>query len=82
MNIKDDIQRFLKCTGMSAAGLARQAGISAPVITRILSGERKGLHSSTLEKLSPFLYGPDSPIVLAMETADQVLEQEEARHGS
>ncbi|WP_319764467.1 helix-turn-helix transcriptional regulator [Maridesulfovibrio sp.] len=61
MNIKEDLKKFLEDTGWTAAKLANEANISAPVITRFLSGARKGLHSSTLEKLWPYLYGDKRP---------------------
>lgn len=62
MNIKADIKAYLEATGMSAAALAKQVDVAPPVITRILTGERSGCHSSTLEKLWPVLYGPGSPL--------------------
>ncbi|WP_424450063.1 helix-turn-helix domain-containing protein [Pseudodesulfovibrio tunisiensis] len=56
MQIKQLIQKTLAERGWTATKLAREAGVAPPVITRILSGERKGLHSTTIEKLWPFLF--------------------------
>lgn len=57
MNIKEDIKKFLDETGWTASRLAQESGVSIPVITRLLSGERKGLHSDTVAKVWPFLHG-------------------------
>lgn len=56
MNIQTDIINFLESSGWSQAKLAKKADIHPIIISRIVRGERKGLHSSTLEKLWPFLY--------------------------
>jgi DNA-binding Xre family transcriptional regulator len=61
MNIKADLKNVLAESGWSASRLAAAAGVSAPVVTRFLSGARAGLHSSTLEKLWPFIYGDKRP---------------------
>lgn len=61
MNIKTDIEQFLRDTGWNAHRLAQESEVAAPIITRLLSGERKGVHSKTLERLWPFLYGDKRP---------------------
>jgi DNA-binding Xre family transcriptional regulator len=65
MNIKHDIQTMLTEAGWPAARLAEVAGVPAPVITRLLSGKRKGLHTSTLCKLWPYVYGDKRPAPVA-----------------
>lgn len=57
MNIKKDIEKFLAANGWTASRLAQEAGVPIPVVTRLLSGERKGLHSDTVQKLWPFIHG-------------------------
>jgi len=61
MNIQADIKQLLEESGWPASRLASEAGIPAPVITRFLRGDRKGMHTRTLEKLWPFLYGDRRP---------------------
>jgi DNA-binding Xre family transcriptional regulator len=61
MDIKQDIKQYLEVSGWSASRLAREAGVATPVITRLMTGERKGVHSQTLSKLWPFLYGDINP---------------------
>jgi hypothetical protein len=63
MNIREDLKSYLDSTGTTPAKLARQARIPVNVITRFIKGERSGIHSTTVEKLWPFLYGdrPPSP---------------------
>jgi DNA-binding Xre family transcriptional regulator len=61
MNIREQIEKALLQHGWTATRLAREAGIAPPVITRFLSGERSGLHSSTLEKLWPYICGDKRP---------------------
>lgn len=61
MNITDEFARFFRETGWSPYRLAKEAGIKVEIITRVQKGTRKGLHSSTLEKLWPFLYGDKRP---------------------
>jgi len=61
MNIKQDIVSFLATSGWTATRLAREAGVAPPQLTRLLSGERDGLHSKTVERLWPFLYGDRRP---------------------
>ncbi|MFW5970493.1 MAG: helix-turn-helix domain-containing protein [Desulfovermiculus sp.] len=70
MDIKQDIKQYLKESGWSASRLAREAGVATPVITRLMTGERKGIHSQTLSKLWPFLYG-DTITTAQSETQDQ-----------
>lgn len=62
MNIADEFTRFFQETGWSPYRLAKEAGIKVEIITRVQKGTRKGIHSSTLEKLWPFLYGDGHPI--------------------
>lgn len=64
MDIKQDILAFLEATGWNASQLAHAAKISQPVISRLLTdgaSRRHGCHSSTLQKLFPFLYGDRRP---------------------
>jgi DNA-binding Xre family transcriptional regulator len=61
MDIQNDIKKYLENRRCSASYLAKQAGVAPPIITRILSGERKGVHSKTLERLWPFLYEDNTP---------------------
>lgn len=64
MNLKQDIETCLKANNWSPSRLAQEANIHPSLITRLLnhgvpgkSATRKGLNSSTLTKLFPFLYG-------------------------
>jgi len=68
MNIESDIRAALERTGWNASRLAREAGVKPPIVTRILAGTRKGLHSDTLAKLWPFLH-PDTPTTLPQDAA-------------
>jgi transcriptional regulator with XRE-family HTH domain len=62
MNLAQDIQSCLRSRGWTPAVLAREAGVkSVQAITRVLKGEREGMHSKNLLKLAPFLYGSNSP---------------------
>lgn len=62
MELKTDILTCLASRGWSPAVLAREAGIkSVQAITRVLSGERQGMHSNNLQKLLPFLYPASTP---------------------
>lgn len=61
MNIKQEIQNALERLGWTATKLANEAGVAPPVLTRFLSGDRDGIHSKTLEKLWPFIYGDKRP---------------------
>jgi len=62
MNIAEEIQNFLEETGWSASRLAREAGLGGvQSLTRLLAGTRKSIHTKTLEKLWPFLYGEKHP---------------------
>lgn len=60
MNIKEDISAFLKANNCTQAELARRAKIHPIIISRLLRGERNGLHSKTLEKLWPVIHS-DKP---------------------
>lgn len=61
MNLVEDIRRVLEESGWSATHLAKEAGVAPPIITRLLSGERKEVRSGTLQRLWPFLYGEKRP---------------------
>lgn len=61
MNIKHDIQMAMDRTGWKASRLAKEAGVAAPIVTRILTDDRQGVQPKTLVKLWPFLY-PGVPI--------------------
>lgn len=57
MNLANDIRSCLSARDWTPSVLAREAGIkSVQAITRVLSGERQGMHSKNLQKLLPFLY--------------------------
>ncbi len=60
-NLRDDIRELLQVSGWPASRLAKEAGIPAVCITRLLKGTRKGLHSDNVQKLLPFLYGDRRP---------------------
>lgn len=51
MNLKIEITSFLADTGMSRNALAKRAGVSHNSISRLISGERKGVHSTTADKI-------------------------------
>jgi len=74
MDIPADIREFLKATGWTAKRLAVEAGMEPSTITRLVRGERKGMHSSTLEKLWPFLYGERRPVPVLPPRAETVSE--------
>jgi len=62
MKLDQDIQSCLDSRGWTPAVLAREAGIkSVQAITRVLSGERQGMHSKNLQKLLPFIYPAPTP---------------------
>ena len=64
MNIKSDIKKVLAESGMSVTELARLSDVNQSILSRFVNGKQKGLHSDTLEKLWPFIYGdkrPDNP---------------------
>lgn len=54
MNLVEKIQACLDARGWKATKLANEAGVPIPCITRVLSGERQGMHSKNLMKLQPF----------------------------
>ncbi len=55
MNLKEEIQQCLSERKWNPHRLAKEAGLSSDMgIRRVLSGERKGLHSDNLVKLLPF----------------------------
>lgn len=52
MKLRNEIQTFLdEHPNISGRALARAAGVPAPCIGRLLSGERKGMHSTNAEKV-------------------------------
>lgn len=51
MSIQTEIKSFLDATGYSARRLALEAGVAAPVISRVVSGARKGMHIETADKV-------------------------------
>jgi transcriptional regulator with XRE-family HTH domain len=61
MDIKSDIERFRKETGWSVLKLAAAAGVSKDSIYRLLRGDRRGINSTTLQRLWPFIYGDKRP---------------------
>lgn len=60
MNLKTDIESFLEHSGWSAYRLSKASGVNLNVIRRVQRGIRAGVHSSTLEKLAPYLYPQNS----------------------
>jgi DNA-binding Xre family transcriptional regulator len=61
MNLKQDIEAALCRLNWSAWRLAKEAGVTTQTVTRILNGDREGVHSKTLAKLQPYLYPELSP---------------------
>ncbi|MBI9113294.1 hypothetical protein [Maridesulfovibrio ferrireducens] len=61
MNLKEDLTHMLAESDWTASRLSIESGVPAPVLTRFLRGTRKGLHSSTVEKIWPFVYGEKRP---------------------
>lgn len=59
MNLKDEITKCLARNGWKPSRLAAEAGVPQPVISRIMTGRRRGVHSETLFKLRPFLDAQD-----------------------
>lgn len=66
MKLRTEIQTFLEeHPHISGRALARAAGVPAPCIGRLLSGERKGMHSANAEKVRSAmarLSTPSAPI--------------------
>lgn len=66
MKLRNEIQNFLEAhPGVTAADLAREAGCSAPTITRVLTGARKGMHCTTADRVRDAmarLSTPSAPI--------------------
>lgn len=66
MKLRNEIQTFLdEHPAISGRALARAAGVPAPCIGRLLSGERKGMHSTNAEKVRAAmtrLSTPSAPI--------------------
>ena len=48
---KEEIQSCLKETGKNQRALALASGVPAPTICTLLSGKRKNIYGTTLEKL-------------------------------
>ncbi len=64
MNLKEEIQRCLSERNWNPHRLAKEAGLSSDMgIRRVLSGERKGLHSDNLVKLLPFFGKGERPLL-------------------
>ena len=61
MNIREDIINLLNESGWSQTALALESGVPQSTLSKILTGVSKGVHSSTLEKLWPYLYGEKRP---------------------
>jgi hypothetical protein len=57
MNLTATIKACLDARGWTATKLSKESGVPIPCITRVLSGERQGMHSKNLLKLAPFIYG-------------------------
>jgi len=74
MNIKADIESYLKRSGWSVLRLAHEACVNKDSIYRLLKGNRKGVNSSTLEKLWPYLYGDKCSPSPLIDSADQSLK--------
>lgn len=71
MNLAHDFNTFFKDTGWNPYRLAKAAGIKVEIITRVQKGERQGVHSKTLEKLWPYLYGDLRPLPIPGHQPDQ-----------
>lgn len=76
--LREDIRKTLDVTGWPAAKLAKESGVPPACITRLLRGTRGGVHSTTLEKLWPFLYGPKRPDEATWESPTELLSDERA----
>lgn len=67
MNIRRDLKNYLATTGLSINKLALLSGVSQPVLWRLANNHQKGVNSTTLDKLWPILYGPESPLTAPSE---------------
>lgn len=54
MNLKESIESCLRQRNWKPSRLARESGVKLNSITRVLNGERQGVHSRNMEKLMPF----------------------------
>lgn len=55
MELKESIELALKRTGWKPTKLAAVTDVPQSVISRLLNGKRKGVHSDTYLKLKPYL---------------------------
>lgn len=55
--LKDEIADFMSATKVSQQALAASAGVSQSSISRLLSGSRSGVHSSTADKIREYIAG-------------------------
>ncbi|GAB6036171.1 hypothetical protein JCM15519_07300 [Fundidesulfovibrio butyratiphilus] len=55
MELKEAIEACLAARGWTVTQLAEASHVPIPCISRVRTGERKGMHSSNLLKLAPFL---------------------------
>jgi transcriptional regulator with XRE-family HTH domain len=56
MNIQKDLKSCMDRNGWTQEKAAEATGVPQPVISRILQGKQRGVHSLTLLKLWPHLY--------------------------
>lgn len=61
MNLRQDLKLLVGLENWSPSRLSKESGVRVNIITRFIKGERKEMRSGTLEKLWPFLYGPQRP---------------------
>lgn len=57
MNIKAELEKVLERTGWSPSRLAREADITPSMVSKLLLGQRQGMHMKTFLKLQPFFLG-------------------------
>jgi predicted transcriptional regulator len=57
MNIKTELEKVLQRTGWTPSRLAQEVGITPSMVSKILLGQRQGMHMRTFLKLQPYFLG-------------------------
>ncbi len=52
MSIITDLQKLVRASGMSRGAVALESGVSIAVVSRLLSGARRDLTTSTAERIA------------------------------
>lgn len=52
MSIIGDLRKLIHVSGMSRTAIERESGVSVAVVSRLLSGERPDLMTSTAERIA------------------------------